>query len=293
MPSIGSLLQIARSGLSTQQLAMEVAAHNIANAATDGYSRQRVTFTGNPTVRTVQGVFGSGVHISTIGHVRDELLDRAFYRGLGTATESEARASVLGRIEGLFGEPSETGLGAAMDQFYSGWSSLASNPNSTVSRSALRQQATALIEKFHSLVANIDQVRQDVETRLTVAVDRVTALSADIARLNTAIVAAESDGKTAGDLRDTRGRALTELAGLIPIDVIERANGSVGVNSAGLGIIDGGYSLKLEVKTVSGTVGITVAGSSSLLPQTGATIGGLLYCDTARQGHPISLDDHG
>jgi len=195
---------------------MEVAAHNIANAATDGYSRQRVTFTGNPTVRTVQGVFGSGVHISTVGHVRDELLDRAFYRGLGTATESEARASVLGRIEGLFGEPSETGLGAAMDQFYSGWSSLASNPNSTVSRSALRQQATALIEKFHSLVANIDQVRQDVETRLTVTVDRVTALSADIARLNTAIVAAESDGKTAGDLRDTRGRALAELAGLIP-----------------------------------------------------------------------------
>ena len=43
-------------------------------------------------------------------------------------------------------------------------------PHRVVSRSALRQQATVMAEKFHSLVASIDQVRQEVDTRLKVAI---------------------------------------------------------------------------------------------------------------------------
>ncbi len=245
MPSIGSLLQIAKTGLSAQQQAMGVAANNIANASTEGYSRQRAVITGNPTLRTAEGSFGTGVRIDNVERIRDELLDGTFYRGLGSATESETRAGMLGRIEDLFGEPSETGLGAAMDQFYSASSGLASNPNGTIARSALRQQATLLAAKFRGLAANIDAIRQEVDTRLTVAVDRVTALSADVARFNRQIVTAESGGSTAGDLRDARARSLTELAELMPIQVTERSGGSVGVTTSGIGIIDGVYSLEL------------------------------------------------
>lgn len=276
MPSIGSLLQIAKTGLSTQQLAMGVAAHNLANASTEGYSRQRAIIAANPTIRTSEGVFGTGVRIDNVEQIRDARLDAVFYRESGSAMESETRAGVLGRIESLLGEPSDTGLSAALDQFYSGWSEFGSNPNGSIVRSAVRQQATLLLNRFRSLAAGIDSIRQEVDTRLIAAVDRATNLSADVARYTQQIVIAESGGSTAGDLRDARARALTELAELMPIQVTERAGGSMGVNSSGIGIIDGAYSLKLEVSIVGGTYGVAVVGRPGLFLDTGGTVGGLL-----------------
>src|SRR5690606_11293709 len=98
MSILGSILQIGASGLRTQQQALNVTAHNIANASTEGYSRQRALIVSNDAVRLPDGVFGTGAGIADIERVRDRLLDGAYYRERSTAGRFEASASMLSRV---------------------------------------------------------------------------------------------------------------------------------------------------------------------------------------------------
>lgn len=291
MPSLGSILQIATSGLRTQQQALNVTAHNIANASTEGYSRQRASIIATPGVHLANGVFGSGAGVSDIQSVRDGLLDSVYFRELSASSEFEGRATMLERVEELFEEPSELGLAAALDRFHSAWSELSVNPGSTPVRTVLRQTATVLTEKFSDLAAGLDIIRQEAEARLQQGVESANALMDRIGGLNRQIVSTEADGTTAGDLRDARGRALAELADLLPIRVVERDNGSAGVIVSGTSVVDGADALSLEVRSVGGSLEIGVVGRSGSLEH-GGRLGGML--DVVNSDLPEvrqSLDD--
>jgi flagellar hook-associated protein 1 FlgK len=275
MPSLGSILQIATTGLRTQQQALNVTAHNIANASTEGYSRQRAVLTATPGVHLPDGVFGSGAGVSDIQSVRDGLLDSAYFRELTVSSEFDGRATILRRVEGLFEEPSELGLAAALDRFHSAWSELSVNPSSTPVRTVLRQTASVLTQKFDELASGLDAIRQEAEARLQQGVDSANSLMSRIGDLNRQIVSTEADGTTAGDLRDARGRALAELADLLPVQVVERDNGSMGVIVSGVTVVDGAEALSLEVRAAGGAWEIGVVGRTGGLDG-GGRLGGLI-----------------
>lgn len=276
MPAIGAILSTVTTALRTQQSALDVVSHNIANAATEGYTRQRAVLSATTALRTPDGVFGTGVGIATVQQVRDALLDGNFRTESSNASEQETRAAILGRVETMMGEPSDQALAATFDQFMSSWSDLATQPNSVTARSVVRQRAAQLVDKLHDHNASLDQIRQEVDARLNVAVGRINSLIEDVTRLNRDIVGVEADGNVAGDLRDAQNRALDELSTLIPIDVTRRENGSVGVATSGYNIIDGTAGLTMTVGSVSGTVGIQLEGHTDLLPDAGGSTGALL-----------------
>lgn len=277
MPSIGTILATASTGLRTQQAALNVVAHNIANAATEGYARQRAVIDPRPALHTPQGSYGTGASVTDVESLRDALLDANFWGETGNAAQHEARAQLLGRLEAVLGEPSDHALSGSLDRFLSAWSDLASNPGSPVARTVVRQRGQELADKLNHLAASVDLIRQDVEARLTQGVARINALAEDLTRLNREIVSAESGGNTAGDLRDARARALDELATLLPINVTQRANGSVGVETSGVHIVDGAYHVPLEAGTASGVVGVRIVGRSGFLPAEGGSLGGILH----------------
>lgn len=292
MPTLGSTLQIAKTGLRAQQQAMNVTAHNIANASTDGYSRQRAVVVTNPGLHMPSGVFGTGARIDNVQRISDALLDASYYRELSLATEHQTRAGVLGRVEGVFGEPSDIGLAAALDSFVSAWSELGSNPGSSTIRSAAREAGARLVSTFHRIGDSLDFIRQEVEARLTSGVEDASRLIDSIARLNQQITINESGGSTAGDLRDERARRLADLAELLPINVIERDNGSVGVTTSGISLVDGAYGLTLETRFSGGVWGVSSQGRTTIFPDGGGSLGGLVEVlnvdlPAARQG----LDD--
>lgn len=292
MPTLGSILSNATTGLRAQQAALSVVSHNVANATTEGYTRQRAVMSSNPPLRTPDGVFGTGVAVVDVQQVRDALLDASYRTETGDASEHRTRSEMLGRVETILGEPTETGLDATLDAFLSAWSDLASNPTSPSHRIVVRERGRQLAVKLQELAGSVAGIREEVETRLRVGVDRVNALTSTVARLNREIVSVESDGQTAGDLRDSRSRALDELAGLIPVTVVERTDGSVGVASSGINVVDGAYTSALQVASAGGIVGFEIVGRSGLLRETGGSLGGLLEVLnsdlTAVQG---SLDD--
>ena len=133
---IGSILSIAAGAMTAHQKAAQVTSHNIANAATEGYSRQRPLLTTAPSLHTPYGSLGTGVFISDVSRLHDAFADAAFRRNTSSASDARARYDVLDRIEQLYGEPSDTGLATALDAFWSAWSDLATMPEGVAATTA-------------------------------------------------------------------------------------------------------------------------------------------------------------
>jgi flagellar hook-associated protein 1 FlgK len=292
MPNIGGIFSNAMTGLRAQQTALNVVSHNIANAATEGYSRQKAIIAANPPLFTAEGFFGTGVKVVDVAQIRDVLLDGTFRLEAGDASEQRTRSEMLDRVEAVLSEPTEDGLDGVLDRFLSSWSDLASNPTSASARTVVRQRAEQLVDTMRYMATGIDQIRQDAELRLSVSVDRVNQLTTTIGRMTQEIVAVESSGSTAGDLRDARARALDELSALVPIRVTERGGGGLGVETSGRNIVDGVYTAPLEVGFSGGVAGLQVVGRPGLFAETGGSIGGLL--EVVNSDVPLalkSLDD--
>ncbi len=276
MPSIGSTFSIAVTAMRTQQEALDVTAHNIANANTEGYSRQRAVFSQRDPLRTPDGVFGTGVRTVNVQVVRDTWLDASYRREQGAAAEHETRSGLLARVETLLAEPSETGLSSSIDAYFSAWSEAATGPTSSVARMALRDAGSNLAGHLRSMAGELDRRRQETEERILQTVQRVNDISEEIAELNRRIVSDEAGGLTAGDLRDVRARAVDELSRLVPVQVTHRENGSIGVLVSGVSLVDGSATKALEVRNSGGTFSVGLEGHSGTLPDLSGQVGGLL-----------------
>lgn len=275
MPSLNSILAGARTALMAQQAAVQVTSHNISNAATDGYTRQRPELVTNYPVFMPEGVFGTGVSLGNIGHLRDTLLDNTYRSQHSSFSTFERRAELLSRIEALYGEPSSTGLGATLDAFLSSWSDLANNPMNDTARSVLREAAQRLTGQFQRIAGGLEEVRSSAVSRLQNDVSELNRLTSEIATLNVRIVAAEVGGTTAGDLRDMRDRAIDRMAGLVPVNVVPHADGSVGISAQGALLVDGGVAVSIQVTSSGGTWNVTT-GRGVNVPFTEGSIGATL-----------------
>jgi len=291
MPSLGSILQIAKTGLITQQKAMNVTAHNIANASTDGYSRQRVDFNSHPALRLNDAVYGGGVGIDSVRSVNDPLLERAYHRELSNANGYSTRTDMLSRMEGLLGEPSEFGLGAAMDAFHSAWSELGTSPTSSTVRSAVRQQSANLAAKFRQLASGLDSFRQEVEGRMTTEVVAINSMLEGIANINRQIVTQETGGGAANDLKDSRARLINKLAEAIPIETRAQPNGSIMVRSSGIGLVDGVYAFPIELRESGGVLTVGTTEGANLTPAAGSLNALMQVANSDIPGMRQVLDD--
>ena len=233
MSGLAQLLNTARSALLAQQYGMSVTSHNIANAGTVGYSRQRALMVTNTPVRTSAGLIGTGVLMLGVTRIRDQFLDqqlRGSAQSMGAAT---AEQGVLRHIEALMNEPSTGGMSDAMTRFFAAWQDLATRPEDAVAREQVRQEGNFLASSFRGMHRELTALRSSVRDNLTATVDRINALAREIADINAQIVSASSSGQEAPDLRDLRDLKLEELASLGSISVTEDAQGAVTVSLGG------------------------------------------------------------
>lgn len=276
MPSLKNILSIASSALQSQQRAIEVTAHNIANASTEGFSRQRVVMSEGPSLRTTGGIFGSGVRVMNINRIRDTLLDQAVRRETSFSSEQGVRSDILARVEGILGEPQDSGLAAAMDAFFSAWSELATTPASRTARTLVLAEGQRVASTLNRIATSLDNLRAESEARLLGATLRINELTTAIANVNTQIVAAEAGQFTAGDLRDQRARLVDQLATFVPVTVTQRTTGSIGVQINGITIVDGAVQQDLVVRTVAGTMGLGRTSATTIIPGLSGESAGIL-----------------
>ena len=246
--SLGNVLNMARTAMAAHQTVLQVASQNISNATTEGYSRQRVELTTSfPTVFPY-GSVGTGVKIAGVTQARDTLLDAAFRQGSSGAFAADTTNTALSQIQSVLGEPSDIGLNAALDAYWSAWSDLAADPTNSAAKSMVRETGNNVANTLNRFASQLDQVDQNNRERMNADVGHVNELTKEVAQLNNQIVSAESGGQSGNDLRDARGRALDQLANLVGGQVVEHQNGSVAVYAGGRMLVDGTTVHTLEVQ---------------------------------------------
>ncbi len=241
------LFGIARTALLTHQTSLQVVSQNVANAETPGYSRQRPMLSAATPVRMPYGNIGTGVRFDGIERQRDVLLDRAFRTASTLLGESTYRRDTLQQVEDIFGEPSDSGMAATLDQFWSAFSDLSTTPGSLSAKAVVQQRGRQLAQLFNDYDTRLTGVREQVTSRLETSVAEINQLAEQVAELNDRIVTSEAGGSVAADLRDRRDLLLDDLSRLAGTRVESQKDGSVSVLIGNSTLVDGSSARELRL----------------------------------------------
>ena len=227
---MSSLLNIGLSGVSAAQGHLVTTSHNIANADTNGYHRQRVIQSAQDGWFSGAGFFGNGVRMAAVTQAYDQFLENQVLSAGTRKSAYSAYAAQISQIDNLLADET-AGLGSAMDAFFAGVQEVASNPTSTAARQALLSGAQALTGRFHSLDAYLSEIRDGVEYDIRSVVDQINVYAKDIADLNQRIVVAQAAGAAhpANDLLDQRWQLVSELNDLVGVSTCVQADGTLSV----------------------------------------------------------------
>ncbi|WP_200332738.1 flagellar hook-associated protein FlgK [Thiocystis violacea] len=218
----------AVSGLLAYQRALATTSHNISNAATEGYSRQRTLLeTQNPYMLGGKYI-GQGVQITAIERMQSDLVNNQ----LRSSTSNNSYATVLaGFAENvdLVLADETTGLEPVLESFFNSLQDVAGDPRSVPNRTVMLNEAETLVERMSQLNRVFDQQRSMVNGQIEVTVDEINQYSKSLADLNNRIVSDYTRGSAPNDLLDRRDQLLSELSEKIDVSVNQQDDGSVSV----------------------------------------------------------------
>jgi flagellar hook-associated protein 1 FlgK len=229
MSNVYGILNTARTALFTQQKAIDVTGHNIANVNTDGYSRQRVNMATNVPYSSQPGQTGTGVRAVEIQRIYDRFLGAQINNENQNLGNWEAQKGVLERVEIIFDESSGYGLNQAMSEFWNAWQDLANNPADYTGRVALLAKSETMTTTFNNMYSNLEQIQADIDTSIMGTVKEINSIAERIAGLNQKIALTEVGGQNANDYRDSLDLLLNELSSMIDINSFENSDGKVTV----------------------------------------------------------------
>lgn len=247
-----SSLHVGRSALAVSQAALQVTGNNIANIGTEGYHRQRITFSGLASSdRIGQLLIGRGVSVNDIRRALDPALQTRLRNSTSDREEAGVAQSILSQIESLMGELGDQDLSSQFSAFFNSFSELANNPSVSGNRSGVVEQGRSLTSFIQRFQRDITRLRQQVDDQLVTSVNRANDLMEEIANLNLAVSASELGKGQDGNLRDQRDSLIDELASLIDVTVIERESGAVDLLIGSQLLVNGTRSRGLEVEFVT------------------------------------------
>ena len=271
---------IGISGLSAAQKALDIIGNNIANAATEGYHRQRINL--SPAYWSQEGsVFlGGGVDVKSVTRIVDELLEKEILRQQASLEQTSQEVVTLRTIENAFGELSaeNTGLNAAIDKFFNSLQDLSAHPGEAIWQNQAVNDAKTMASQFRALGEFLTTLQTQIRLEAESAIESVNTLTSQIAQLNNDIRRLEIGGGSTNTLRDQRDHCIAELSELMGVQIQSRDYGVVDVNVAGIPLVMETSAIELEVSLdENADLAIAIVGTSNYTTNIqGGKIGGLL-----------------
>jgi flagellar hook-associated protein 1 FlgK len=221
MASIFNALHIGYSGLNAAQVGINTTSHNISNAESEGYTRQRVVTAAATPIAMYPGQVGNGVQVTEIKRVFDNFVyDR--YTSISADKEfSDYEKRKLEELSTYFPEVDGVGIKTDLQEYYNMWQSFADNPDNDAIKLALAEQTQTLSQNIGYTQTKMLKLQSQINDELKVAVDEVNRLAKELADLNISIDTAEAGGANeANDLRDKRNSIELSLAKLIGAEAL-------------------------------------------------------------------------
>ena len=254
MASIFNTLNVGYTGLNAAQFGVTTTSHNISNAETEGYTRQRVITSPSTPLTVHSGQLGNGVDITAITRIFDNFVYERYSKLARDKEYTDFTQRTLEELSTYFPEIDEVGIKADLQEYYNMWQNLSDNPGNDSIKLALAKQTENLTQNINYTQEKILALQSRVNDQLNVNILEVNALAEELAALNKSIHIAESVGDTsANDLRDKRNLIELGLSKLIGADVhigeiksdsrvdtsSNKAEGSYTLSVNGFNIVDG------------------------------------------------------
>jgi len=232
-------LETAKRGMSAQQGALSVLGHNVANANTDGYSRQRVNLQASSPFPSVgfdkpymPGQIGTGVDTGSVQRVRNSFLDVQYRGDNSKLGYYSSRSDALSRMQDIMNEPSDQGLAKTMDQFWQSLQDLSTNAQDSGARSVVLERGKAVADTFNYLSNSLSTIQGDLKSQIGIETKNVNSLLDQIQALNKQIADVEPHGMLPNDLYDQRDLLLDQLSNLVNIKVSYSSSGGNSLQNA-------------------------------------------------------------
>ncbi|NLO05590.1 MAG: flagellar hook-associated protein FlgK, partial [candidate division WS1 bacterium] len=229
------MITIANTALHTQRSALEVIGHNVANAETPGYVRQR------PVIAAIPGVTrndaGGGAELVAINLLRDELLATQIRHESGLLGRDSGLRNTLVQVEQIFTDVTSGGLAQRIEEMFDAWGDLGLQPSSTAARQQVLERSHLAAESISDRWEALAGLRREVDQRLNALVDRVNMLAREVAEINAKL---PGTGSLSGrnDLETRRNGIINQLADLCGAEVVRQEGGVVDVIIGGRRLVD-------------------------------------------------------
>jgi len=250
MAGLFDTFTIAKRGLSVQQANINTTSHNISNASTTGYSRQRAVvettkpFGGLSRFDTCgAGQVGTGAEVTTIQRIRDVFKDYQVREQKSKYGKLDQENQFLTEVGDILNETSDTGIQGALSNFYNGFQTLSLDPTKSSNRTVAIQDASTLANALNNRYTSLETKKSDAQSLLQTDVVDINSTLNQINELNKQITSVSAIGMSPNDLMDKRDNLLDDLSTKFGITVNREKNESVDVSASELSsmgkIIDG------------------------------------------------------
>ncbi|MDR0999074.1 MAG: flagellar hook-associated protein FlgK [Treponema sp.] len=239
-------IEIGKRGVQSHQQALNVTGHNLTNASTEGYSRQRIEMGAFEPIylpglnrEETPGQIGQGTVVERIERLRDQLLDKQIVAQASAEGYWQSRDSYIRQMDRIYLEPGDNSIRSKMDAFWDAWQELATFPADTAPRTAVLERGKTLIDGIHNRYNSLKSLQTMADEDIQIKVAEVNELSRQIAGLNSEILRAKAMGDSPNDLMDRRDLLVDKLSAIIDVTVDQRDPDEFMVHTAGLILVQG------------------------------------------------------
>ena len=248
-------LEIGKRGVHAHQQALYVTGHNLDNAATEGYSRQRLELVPFEPIylpglnrEETPGQIGQGVVVERIERLRDQLLDKRIVSQASAEGYWSARDPYIRMMDNLYLEPGQNSVRSKMDAFWDAWQELSTYPADTAPRTAVIERGRTLIDGIHNRYQGLKGLQVQLDEDIQLTVERVNELSRQIASLNGSIQRVKAQGDNPNDLMDRRDLLVDKLSSIIDVTVDNRDPDEFMVHTSGLVLVQGQIGRQFDLR---------------------------------------------
>lgn len=225
MPSTFLGLNTGLSGLSYFQTALNTTAHNISNADTEGYSKQKVQASASDALRLhkTYGMMGTGITANSIERLRNTYYDTKYWSANSKYNQYNTQHENLEQLQTYMNEmTSEAGYTKWMSELSNAMQDMTANPSDYTTRISFSLTADSFTDMVNELASNFQSTQKTINDEIELAVSEVNSLAKQIYELSQEIITIELKGGNANDLRDKRGVCIDKLSEYTNVDVEER-----------------------------------------------------------------------
>jgi len=216
---LSRIFNISTRSLSAYQQAMDVTAHNVANAGNPNYSRQRVLLKSEDPQMDNRFSWGMGIKVEDVSRIHDNLIEAQIVENNQKYSANKKESELLQQIETVFGEPTEYGLSNYLSKFFDSWSSLSASPNSIEARKEVVFAAENLSNKISDIYQQFANIKTTIANNFKEKTTQINDLLKQIKDLNFQIYNASVHNQNANDLADTRDKLINDLSSIVDVKV--------------------------------------------------------------------------